>query len=81
MVPNTGLEPVTSSMSWKHSTTELIGHLFLTVLRGANNTLGLLKPRKIIWIRTLYFHLYRILVCSLKRVSRLLLSLSSCQQS
>ena len=43
MVPNTGLEPVTSSMSWKHSTTELIGHLFVVMLRDENNTLGLLK--------------------------------------
>ena len=43
MVPNTGLEPVTSSMSWKHSTTELIGHLLLIILRDGNNTLGLLK--------------------------------------
>jgi hypothetical protein len=28
MVLDTGLEPVTSSMSWKHSTTELIEHIF-----------------------------------------------------
>ncbi len=29
MVLNTGFEPVTSSMSWKHSTAELIEHVYL----------------------------------------------------
>ena len=56
MVPNTGLEPVTSSMSWKHSTTELIGHLLLT---GANNTLGLLKGISKITFVNLKISFYR----------------------